>query len=343
MTAPTDSVVTSGSTISLTKGTSGPVSIDVGDGSLGSVVTAINKAGAGVTATAVQTSTGEYRLQLSSTTTGEQSAISLAVPTGETNTFLTDTNTLVQGQDAVLVLGGGTPLADGSNTVTRASNTISDLMSGVTLTLTKADPAVVVTVAVKGDSEGLAAQVAGMVAALNAVSSDIKAVTGYNLETKNKGKLYGDTGIRGLRDQLGGAVVGGGSSSAGLAGVSYQRDGTVVFDKAKFLTALAADPAGVEAALGKDGLAGRLHAVADAASRSKTATGGPGLIAGAITSREGQVSSLKTNISSWDSRLELRERTLQRQFASLEVALGASQRQGQWLAGQIAGLPSWGS
>jgi flagellar hook-associated protein 2 len=224
--------------------------------------------------------------------------------------------------------------------VTRASNTINDLMTGVTLTLAKAEAGVPVTVEVKGDSEGLAANVAALVDAVNAANSDIKAVTGYNVDTGNKGKLYGDAGVRGLRDRLIGSISGEGTA---IAGVSIDRNGVATFDKEKFLKALEADPAAVQTALGADGLAGRLHAVADGASRSKTSADGPGLIASSITSRESQVHSLKSNISSWDNRLELRERTLQRQYAALEKALGASQSQGQWLAGQIAGLPSWGN
>ena len=81
--------------------------------------------------------------------------------------------------------------------------------------------------------------------------------------------------------------------------------------------------------------------MADGASRSATAEGGSGLIANAISGRESQVRTIRSGISGWDNRLEQREATLKRQYASLEKALGASQSQGQWLAGQIAGLPRW--
>lgn len=339
--APTTAVVTANTSFTLTKGATS-VSINTGDGSLAAVTDAINRAGAGVTATAVQTDTGAFRLQLSSTTTGEDSNISVTLSLLETNTFLKDLNTIAQPKDAVLVLGGGTPLADGSNTVKRATNTISDLMTGVTIGLTKADSSALVTIEVKGDSEGLASQVSALVDAINTASRDIRAVTGYDLETKSKGKLYGDAGIRGLRNELASEVLGTGTTSAGLMGVSVNRDGTVSFDKTKFLTALAKDPAAVEKVLGKDGLAGRVSTLADAVTRSKTAEKGGGLIANAITGREGQVKTLKSGISEWDNRLELREANLRRQYAALEKALGAAQSQGQWLTGQIAGLPSYG-
>jgi flagellar hook-associated protein 2 len=192
---------------------------------------------------------------------------------------------------------------------------------------------------VASDPEAIAAQVAALVEAVNGVRSDIRAVTGFNLETKNKGKLYGDATVRGLGDRLASAVVGNGTS---VAGVSLTREGTVAFDKEKFLKALAADPAAVQEALGS-GLAGRLREVSHGASRSNSAAEGPGLLQTSITNRERQVSSLRSNITDWDQRLKLRQTTLQREFANLEKALGASQRQGQWLAGQIAGLPRMGS
>jgi flagellar hook-associated protein 2 len=337
VTSTADSVATANTSIFLTKGSAAAVEINTGDGSLGAVVNAINKAGAGVTASAVQTTTGEYRLHLSSTTTGADTAISITDGAGA-NPFaatLGTQDTVVAGQDAKLLVG--------TTTITRASNTISDLMTGVTLTLAKAETGVPVTVEVKSDAEGLAANVAALVDAVNLARSDMKALTTYNLETKNKGKLYGDSGIRSLRSALADAVIGDGTTSAGVAGVSVERDGTVKFDKDKFLKAMADDPVAVEKTLGETGLAGRLHAVADGASRGQYDSNGPGLIHGAITSRESQVTGLKANISSWDNRLELRQLTLQRQFTGLEKALRASQAQGQWLSGQIAGLPSWGN
>ncbi len=340
---PSVTVAAPNSTIYLKKGDGPDIAIATGDGTLGAVMKAINDSDAGVSATAVQLTAGQYSLKLESTTTGLNTGITVGLSPGANDAFTTalgTMKTLVPPADAVLSVSG--------TLVTRASNTIGDLMTGVTLTVSKADtiaaagppPTFVepaTTVDVKADREGVAARVAALVDAVNAANSDIKAVTGNNLETGSKGKLYGDAGARGLRDRLIGGVTGTGTA---VAGVSLDRNGVMTFDKDKFLKALDADPAAVQTALGADGLAGRMHATADAASRSKTDADGPGLIASSITSRESQVRSLKSNISSWDSRLELRERTLQRQYAALEKALGASQSQGQWLAGQIAGLPS---
>ena len=362
---PAVTVTAANSTIYLKKGDGADVAIATGDGTLGAVMKAINDSGAGISATAVQLTPGQYSLKLESTSTGVNTGVTVGLTAGSNDAF---TTTGALGAMTTLVPPANAELIVGSSTVSRASNTISDLLSGVTLTVSKADTIktagppptfneTATTVAVTADREKVADQVAGLVNAVNAANSDIKAVTGFNLESGNKGKLYGDATVRGLRDRLTGSITGDGTA---VAGVSIDRNGIVTFDKAKFLKALEVDPAGVQKALGAGtaeqlnpdgtvavaaapGLAGRLHAVADGASRSKTAAEGAGLIASSITSRESHVSSLKSNISSWDNRLELRERTLQRQYAALEKALGASQSQGQWLAGQIAGLPSWGN
>jgi flagellar hook-associated protein 2 len=340
-----EQVVPEGTKLHLQKGDGTPVEIDAGEGSLAAVMKAVNASSLGVSATAVQLTSGQYTLKLESTTTGKNTAVRLGLTPGA-NDVLGGTTELVKPAEAQLKMG--------STTITRESNTISDLLPGVTLTLLKKDAVgdPPTTVSVTADAEKVAGQVSALVDAVNAVTSDIKAVTGYNVDTGNKGKLYGDGAVRSLRDRLTSVVTGPGTSAAG---VSIDRNGVVTFDKDTFLKALAADPAAVQKALGagtpaaagppavpaKPGLAGRLNAVADGASRSATADGGSGLIASAISSRESQVKTLRTSISGWDGRLEQREATLKRTYAALEKALGASQSQGQWLAGQIAGLPRW--
>lgn len=340
--ASTSDVVASG-TIRVTKDGVAK-SIDVGDGSLASVAKAINSAGAGVTATAVQVSSGAYALQLTSTTTGE-AAITVDDGAGG-NPFASSTlgsvAVLTEGRNALMQVGVA---ADGSGgyEISRKTNTVNDLLTGTTITLLKQDLTTPVTIKASADTAAVADGVAKLVDAMNATLAEIGRSATYDSATKRAGILYGDNGVRGLRSQLVSAVSGGIGSSSGLAGVSVQRDGTVLFDRQKFLDAMAKDPGAAEAVLGAGGMAGRVATVADNASRSKTAAAGPGVLTNAIDARQGNISALKTNIASWDQRLVLREQRLVAQFAALEKALGASRSQGQWLAGQIASLPSYGS
>ena len=135
--------ISAGTTTTLTSDTGGTVNVvlsgglragrwgynvSVGTGSLDDTVSAINNANMGVIATEVQVSAGVYKLQLSSTTTGANSAVNVGA-----NAFsgIGTMNTLVAAQDAQLTVGSGAAAYQ----VTSASNTVSNLMPGVTLSL----------------------------------------------------------------------------------------------------------------------------------------------------------------------------------------------------------------
>lgn len=327
-------VVATASTIDVSKG-GDTRTIDVGDGSLASVVKAINDEKMGVTATAVQVSTGEYRLQLSSTTTGADTDVTVAAGSFTAAT-LGDMGVLTAAKDATLEVGGTNPY-----TVTRASNTISDLIDGTTITLKSKGET---TITVEGDSAAVQGSVKGLIDNVNAVLADIKKHTSYDVTAKKGGVLVGDALTRGLQGRVlkefaAGVTVGTTTYSAADFGVTVERDGTIKLDEAKFAAAYEKDPVVAEAVLGgAGGLAGRLEALAEIATKAKSTTTDVGLLTSAISSREGQRTRFDANIASWDQRLELRRTNLTRQFSALEQALGQAQSQGEWLAGQLAGL-----
>jgi flagellar hook-associated protein 2 len=197
-------------------------------------------------------------------------------------------------------------------------------------------------VTLAADPNAVADQVGKLVEAVNAIFGQIKLDSSYNSATKVGGAFTGDPLTRSLQQQLASAAsnaVGGNTlGSPGLAGVSMTREGTLSFDKAKFLAAYAKDPAAVQAVLGdgtaaNPGVAGRLAAVAKAA----TATG-VGSVALAISNRQSRISDLTKQIDAWDTRLAMREKTLRAQFNAMESALGLMKSQSNWLAGQISSL-----
>lgn len=307
--------------------------VSIGDGSLAGVVAGVNAANAGVSATAVQIGKDQYALQLTSTTSGTSTiSVSGAPFTGGLGSI----NQVTAGKDAslqVAIAADGT----GGYAVTRKSNTFDDLLAGTTITLLKQD-ANPITVRTTADNNGIADGIGKLISEVNAAAAEIARTSSYNASTKTAGVLNAEGAVRSLRGRLSAAVTGTTTSTPGAIGISIQRDGTVLFDKAKFLAALEKDPAKVQAVVGKDGLAGRLAAVASAASAPTGSTGGTGLVTTAISNRERTVTRLQSDIKAWDRRLELREQRLTTQFASLEKAMGAARSQSQWLAGQLAGL-----
>jgi flagellar hook-associated protein 2 len=84
------------------------------------------------------------------------------------------------------------------------------------------------------------------------------------------------------------------------------------------------------------GLAARIEALAQRASDATE-----GSISLAVKSRNSSIGRLRDDIDNWDTRLDVRRAALERQFSALEVSLGTLQNQGNWLAGQLSGLPKW--
>jgi flagellar hook-associated protein 2 len=239
----TSAIVTTSPSVTLTKGSGSPVTVNTGDGSLAGVVAGINAANAGVRASAVQVAPGSFRLQLTSTTTGADSDFVIA--DGANTTPFGALDETVHRQDASLLVGD--PLSAGKYTVTSHSNTFADVLPGVTLTVTA--PATAVTVDVTPASSNLADSVQAMVTAANGVLTEIKAQTKYDPTTKTGAPLVGDSLMRSLQSQVLSMVTQttGSSGSAAKAGVQLAQDGTITFDAAKFQTAFAADPAGTTA------------------------------------------------------------------------------------------------
>lgn len=217
--------------------------VNVSDGSLSSVVAAINAAKAGVTAAAVQVGTNIYRLQISSTTSGANSDPNIGLAEFD-SAVVGSMTTLAQGADAQITVGSGA----GQYTVTNSSNTISNLLPGLTLTL-KQLTASDVTVTIDRDAEALADKVQKVVDAANALRTEIDKATAYDASTKKASALTGDSTTRRLVSEINiaisSAVPGATPASPGLAGVSSGKDGKYTFDRAKFIDAFNDNPAGM--------------------------------------------------------------------------------------------------
>jgi flagellar hook-associated protein 2 len=68
-----------------------------------------------------------------------------------------------------------------------------------------------------------------------------------------------------------------------------------------------------------------------------------GYITGSEKSLKARVTFIDKQVESMEVRIALRERSLRRQFSDLESRLGALRSQSEWLAGQLAGLGTFGS
>ncbi|MCX6374921.1 MAG: flagellar filament capping protein FliD, partial [Armatimonadetes bacterium] len=160
---------------------------------------AINAASAGVTASIINDGSGTapYRLIITSNTGGAAGQITLnadGLSGGTTPTF----STMQAAQDASLTLGEGA----GAITITKGSNTITDLISGVTLNLKSADANTTVTVEIKSNTSAAKQAVKDFVEQYNNLIDYIGPQFQYNATTNTAGTLFADSRLRSILSDL---------------------------------------------------------------------------------------------------------------------------------------------
>lgn len=327
-------VVTGASTqVKLDRFDGSPITLETGNGTLQGLVDAINKPAnnTGLTATVVKQTNGSYRLLVESTKTGAAEDFDLTALDGSP---LLGGATVRAGSDAKIDLGAGV-------VATSATNTFTDVVPGVTVTLgAAATVGSVSSIGITRDVNGMSAKVKDLVDSLNSLVADIdlKSAAGNKGTNTNAGPLAGDSGARSLRTALLDAIrTDSGTVSLAGYGIQVTRTGRLELDEAKFKAAYAADPTGTAEMFSTsgDGFAARVAAVAKGASDPDDGT-----ITAAITGRQSGIGRMEDAVDEWDRRLQLRRTALERQFTALETALSQMSSQSNWLAGQLSKLPS---
>jgi len=320
------------------------VSVTAASNSLADIASAINDSDMGIKATTVQVSGGEtptYRLQFTSEATGADGAFELyvgdqAAVEGATAPRL-DTSVAATPSDASITLWKGSAY---EQTYTQSSNTFTGIMTGVDVTVSQAtESGETVTINVAPDAAAVKSLASNMMSAINVVFSDISSRTKATTTTKSDGTtavagglLSGDSAVRSLQTQLTQAAsypVDGKSPST--VGIVIERDGTFTFDEATFTAALQEDPEGTADFVQK--LAARVQDVAESQSDAQT-----GSLTLKITGQESLVKDYADRITAWDTRLAVRQESLQAQYTALEVALSGLNAQSSWLSSQLASL-----
>lgn len=130
--------------------------------------------------------------------------------------------------------------------VERASNTITDAIEGVTLTLTTADPATEVDITVSRDVSAAVKAVETLVTAYNKVSEFVDL--GLGVQGDARPPLAGDAVLRSMRTALQSAmqsqilqVLGGGATRLADVGIEIQKDRSFSVDKTVLTAAFEQD------------------------------------------------------------------------------------------------------
>jgi len=326
--------------------------LTVTDKTAAGVAAAINAANLGVKAMVITTGGGENVLQLSGAKTGTDHAFTITGLDQLSNGApMTEVATAA---DARLEIGGGDAdanldgFADGY-VVTSSTNTFTNLMPGVTLTVSKEEDDV--TVNATADVDGLAAKFQALVDSANAALSEIGTQTAYDAGTRKASTLTGDFSVRTMAQTILGTISRGviypnpdydvdlapedqpgvpttlTAGSYSKYGIQLDSTGKLTFDADAFKKSYAEDPIAVQK-IGTE-IGGVFETMGTTMSTNLKST---------ITGRKNEIDSINDQIDNWDVRLAARRLALQKQYSGLEVALGKLNSQSTWLAGQLAGL-----
>jgi flagellar hook-associated protein 2 len=299
----------------------------------------INAAGAGVTASILNDGSGA-RLMMRSNATGADNAFTTTVSgTGlDGLTF----NAATQTGGATLAQRAANAAATINNLpVSSSSNTLADVLDGVTLTL-NAQTVAPVTVDIAADTESLKKTLNEFASAYTELAKLIVSDTKYDATAKKGGTLQGDSAIVGLQNRLRsmlGASSGASTAFARLSDVGFemQQDGSLSVNSTRLdkalanlseLKALFSNSSLTDASL--DGFGKRFRVVASEVLG----------IDGVLTARTNGLSEKLTRNQKQQDRMEDRlaqtQKRLEKQYGSLDAKLGALNGLSSYVTAQVA-------
>ncbi|MDP2827489.1 MAG: flagellar filament capping protein FliD [Sulfuricellaceae bacterium] len=310
------------------------ITIDGTNNTLEGIRDAINAANMPVTATIVNDGSGTpYRLALSSDSTGVSNSIKITTSGGDGTI-----DTLLAHDPAALPAAqhlSQTAAAQNANfkvngiAITKTSNSVTDAIQGVTLTLGKVTttPA---TLTVERDTAAVTDAVNNLAKSYNELYSAMRNSAAY----KSKSALEGDSTLRSLQTQMrsiaSSAASGGTMTNLHEIGVSFKVDGTMQVDSAKLDSAMAANFSDVTNLLkGSTGFATKYEAWA---SQELS-------ISGSIASRTDglnkNVKDIGTQREIMESRMSRLEKQYRTQYSSLNVTLSRMGATSEYLSRQL--------
>ncbi|MCP4492703.1 MAG: flagellar filament capping protein FliD [Gammaproteobacteria bacterium] len=230
------------------------INVDSSNNTLAGLKDDINNGNYGVSASIVNDGTG-YRLTLTADDTGAENAMEISITdSGDGDHLdssglsalaynasasnLTETQTAA---DAVLSVNG---LA-----ITSASNTLDEVIEGVTLTV-KQTTTSSITLGISESTSALNSSIRSVVSSYNEMMGELSLLSSSGSDTTSAGLLVGDASLRnfvsGIRRLMTSQISGLSGSITALAdmGITTARDGSLSINESTFTAALADNPTG---------------------------------------------------------------------------------------------------
>jgi flagellar hook-associated protein 2 len=319
----------------------GSVTIDGTNNTLAGIRQAINDAGLGVTASIVNDGTTN-RLLLRSDTSGSEGAINILA----TDSGAGGAHALTQLDEASLATvqtADNALFSVNGLSVSRSSNTVSDVIDGVTFNLLKgtAGSPGSSTLTISKNTAATTTAVENFVKAYNTAVDYIKSYSGYNAATKVTGAFNTESTVRSIRMDLGTLLsqtvsgLAGGIDSLSSIGVAVESSGKLVVDNTKLQAALT-DPAKdvkglfTQTTVGNEGIAVRFASALDGFLAAD------GLLAGRTDGINSSLTYLDQSRQTLTDRLEKIEQRYRAKFATLDAMASSMSKTSQYLSSQIS-------
>ena len=314
-----------------------PVAVTINAGaSLSDVAKAINDSDAGVTATIINGTSGP-QLVVTSEETGEVNQIKIT----------SSISGLGFNPDAPVTAGNMTQAAEAKNAILKidgipiantTSNTVTDAITGVTLTLTEANDDNPTQLVISNDTTEVETKLQAFVDAYNSARSTMKDLSKYDSSGESTGVLNGDSTVSSAVNQLRSllSTVPAGASSAyqylSDLGIESTGDGTLELDSTKLQAAIKTDFASVATSVAAYGTA------FDSLTTKMNET--EGLITVRLDGLNSTSDSLTDRIEAQERLMELVQARYEAQFTALETLLASLQTTSTYLTQQLSSLSS---
>jgi flagellar hook-associated protein 2 len=268
----------------------------------------------GVTASLIRTD-GQVSLMFSSDETGAKNEVAIDasnMDSASADKFAaSNQETITKAADAIFRLG------DSTKEYTSSSNTLDQLIDGVTIELTKAQAEgdAPLRINVGTDSAATKEQVQSFVDAYNAMRSSLSSLTASGTGGTDRGAFAGDSGIASLDRELNDVLrTQFGGKDMTSYGITADKDGNLTIDSEKLDDALKEDPTGLTTLFnGNDGLIKKMDKSMDKYLNSTN-----GLLKGRQETLDRQQTEIDSKTDKINTRYETSYNRYLKQFTQLQ-------------------------
>lgn len=326
-------------TLDISMGTSTfQLTIDSTNNTLAGIRDAINAAvdNPGISASLISVDSGT-QLILTANEVGASNTISVAAVDDATTdgfdlTRLDSANllTLQSASDAIIKVD--------SQTVTRNSNSFSDVISGVTFNLVSAQPGTANTLSIVSDTKTIKNDIQSFVTNYNTLVGIMKGLSNYDISSKIAGPLNGDSVVRGIEGSLRQArstIVSGAFSNLSSLGITLDKTGSLNIDDTALDANIASSLSDVKQFFSStNGMAQTFSTAISGYVESN------GIIDTRRDGLKNRLDGIGDRRDALDRRMAALEARLNAQFTAMDILVSQLRNTGTFLTQQLKSLPT---